>query len=129
MSRRIFCFIIIHFNRFFLKIFTFFHVWFQRIMIISTFQISLLSFLFRYMAPELLDSSERYPPADIFSLGLTLYEACSLVQNRERVAQGLSSLPSEGPDWHTLRHGQVRTIIHSKIIFSSISRFFKNFST
>ena len=61
------------------------------------------------MAPELLDSSDRYPPADIFSLGLTLYESCSLVRNRDRIVQGLSSLPSEGPDWHTLRHGEVRT--------------------
>ena len=62
------------------------------------------------MAPELLDSSDRYPPADIFSLGLTLYESCSLVRNRDRVVQGLSSLPSEGPDWHTLRHGEVGTL-------------------
>lgn len=28
----------------------------------------------RYMAPELLQSSDRQPPADLFSLGLSLYE-------------------------------------------------------
>ena len=30
----------------------------------------------KYMAPELLNSLDRYPSADIFSLGLTLYEVC-----------------------------------------------------
>ena len=62
----------------------------------------------RYMAPELLDSSDRYPSADIFSLGLTLYETCisCLPEHRESVAQGSSPLPSEGPLWHVLRDGE-----------------------
>lgn len=59
------------------------------------------------MAHELLDSSDRYPPADIYSLGLTLYEACisCTPQHREAVAQGDCPLPSEGPLWHVLRDG------------------------
>lgn len=62
----------------------------------------------RYMAPELLASSDRYPSADIFSLGLTLYEACIACtpQHREVVAAGNSSLPTEGPLWHVLRDGE-----------------------
>jgi len=49
-----------------------------------------------YMAPELLSSGTRHPSADIFSLGLTLYE----------LASNLSwELPSEGPRWQELRHG------------------------
>ena len=49
-----------------------------------------------YMAPELLSSGTRQPSADIFSLGLTLYE----------LASNLSwQLPSEGPRWQELRHG------------------------
>lgn len=59
------------------------------------------------MAHELLDSSDRFPSADIFSLGLTLYEACisCTPQHRESVAQGDCPLPSEGPLWHVLRDG------------------------
>ena len=64
------------------------------------------------MAPELLDSSNRYPSADIFSLGLTLYEVCTLTYHRERLGLGLSSLPPEGHDWHVLRQGSVRIIIY-----------------
>jgi hypothetical protein len=59
------------------------------------------------MAPELLDSSDRYPPADVFSLGLALYESCIFNDHGEMVANGLSALPSEGPGWHMLRHGEV----------------------
>ena len=49
-----------------------------------------------YMAPELLSSGVKLPCADIFSLGLTLYEMSS----------GFGwELPSEGPQWHKLRSG------------------------
>ena len=60
------------------------------------------------MAPELLASSDRYPSADIFSLGLTLYETCisCTPQHREAVAAGSSPLPLEGPLWHILRDGE-----------------------
>jgi hypothetical protein len=64
----------------------------------------------RYMAPELLDSSDRYPPADVFSLGLALYESCIFNDHSEIISDGLSALPSEGPDWHVLRHGEVRYV-------------------
>lgn len=48
----------------------------------------------KYMAPELLSVGTRQPSADIFSLGLTLYE----------LASNLSwELPSEGPRWQELR--------------------------
>jgi membrane-associated tyrosine- and threonine-specific cdc2-inhibitory kinase len=48
-----------------------------------------------YMARELLHSSERHPSADMFSLGITLYE----------VATG-AHLPYDGADWHALREGR-----------------------
>lgn len=57
----------------------------------------------RYMAPELLDSLFRMPSADIFSLGLTLYQMCMM-------GKGLQSLPSHGPLWLTLREGNVDPI-------------------
>jgi membrane-associated tyrosine/threonine-specific cdc2-inhibitory kinase len=48
----------------------------------------------RYMPPELLSSITRKPSADIFSLGLTLYE----VATEHHV-----EMPTEGPVWHELR--------------------------
>jgi serine/threonine protein kinase len=48
-----------------------------------------------YMALELLNMQERKPSADIFSLGLTLYE----------MAVGLREVPVTGPLWHALREG------------------------
>jgi serine/threonine-protein kinase RIO1 len=76
----------------------------------------------RYMAPELLDSSDRYPPADIFSLGLTLYEVCisSLSQNIDNVAAGNSPLPSEGLDWHVLRDGQAPPLLGRSIALTTL---------
>jgi serine/threonine protein kinase len=49
-----------------------------------------------YMANELLSSSSRHPGADIFSLGLTLYELA---------ASATWALPREGDRWHDLRSG------------------------
>lgn len=49
-----------------------------------------------YMAPELLSSSAKHPSADLFSLGLSLYELASSVA---------WELPSEGPRWLELRNG------------------------
>jgi hypothetical protein len=57
------------------------------------------------MAPELLASSDRQSPADVFSLALTLYEMCILSEHRLRAGAGLSPLQSGGPDWHRLRNG------------------------
>lgn len=48
----------------------------------------------RYMSPELLASGARHPSADIFSLGLTIYEIAADLQ---------TEMPSEGPEWHFLR--------------------------
>ena len=59
------------------------------------------------MAPELLASSDRQPPADIFSLGLTLYEVCVLSEHRARVGAGMSPLSAEGPAWHLFRNGTI----------------------
>ena len=77
-----------------------------------------------YMAPELLDSCDRFPPADIFSLGLTLYELCMTDGRLENY-----SLPSEGIAWHALREGRAEGIpnrspvlcgiIQEKMIFPS----------
>ncbi len=46
-----------------------------------------------YMAKELLISSERYPSADMFSMGITLYA----------MAAGMLELPMRGQGWHDLR--------------------------
>lgn len=50
-----------------------------------------------YMAPELLSSGVKHASADIFSLGLLLYE----------VAAGHGfDLPKQGPRWHEVRNGR-----------------------
>jgi membrane-associated tyrosine- and threonine-specific cdc2-inhibitory kinase len=49
-----------------------------------------------YMPPELLSSSVKEPSADIFSLGLTLYELASDIGWQ---------IPVEGPRWHEVRGG------------------------
>lgn len=50
----------------------------------------------KFMAPELLDNGVKHASADIFSLGLTLYE----------VSTGFGfDLPKQGPRWHELRSG------------------------
>lgn len=51
----------------------------------------------KYMALELLESGTSHPSADIFSLGLTLYEMASNLQ---------FTVPSDGSRWHDLRRGQ-----------------------
>ncbi|KAL7562192.1 hypothetical protein ACA910_013450 [Epithemia clementina (nom. ined.)] len=48
----------------------------------------------KYMAPELLSSDVKHPSADMFSLGLTLYELSSSLS---------FEVPSEGQLWHDLR--------------------------
>ena len=89
----------------------------------------------RYLAPELLQSSDRQPSADIFSLGLTLYEICvpppqhghapsaggahqdpslhtlaNMAAMKHAAAHSQlpesSCLPSEGQLWHDLREGR-----------------------
>ena len=52
----------------------------------------------RYLPEELLNSSERHPSADVFSLGLTLYEVCLVPE--------LDMLPYGGSLWHDLREGR-----------------------
>ncbi|CAM9745302.1 unnamed protein product [Chrysoparadoxa australica] len=49
-----------------------------------------------YMAKELLETDARLPSADMFSLGITVYE----------IASGIV-LPGEGEGWHDLRDGRV----------------------
>mmetsp|Transcript_2981 Transcript_2981/g.4522 ORF Transcript_2981/g.4522 Transcript_2981/m.4522 type:complete len:1036 (+) Transcript_2981:138-3245(+) len=52
----------------------------------------------RYLPEELLNSSERHPSADIFSLGLSLYELC--------LVPDMDVLPYGGGLWHDLREGK-----------------------
>lgn len=56
------------------------------------------------MAPELLDYTERLPSADIFSLGLTLFE---MLFTREQLQSGNIFLAAEGEEWHKLRDGSL----------------------
>ncbi|OQR86018.1 ser/thr kinase [Achlya hypogyna] len=55
-----------------------------------------------YMAPELLASSTRSAPADIFSLGLTLLEMAQM-----------TPLPQNGPEWHALRENNLPKLPYS----------------
>lgn len=62
----------------------------------------------QYMAPELLGSADKSPPtsaADIFSLGLMLFE----------LATGMD-LPTSGAMWHELREGKAKRMaqLHSQ---------------
>ena len=59
----------------------------------------------RYLPPELLSSGKRHPRADIFSLGLTIYEIATDVQ---------MEMPSEGAHWHYLRSSQGPTLPSSR---------------
>ena len=52
----------------------------------------------KYMTLEVLQSGTSYPSADIFSLGLTLYEMATHAH---------VTIPSDGPRWHELRSGIV----------------------
>jgi serine/threonine protein kinase len=51
----------------------------------------------KYMALEMLESGMSFPSADIFSLGLTLYEMASSLH---------FTVPSDGNRWHELRRAQ-----------------------
>ena len=79
------------------------------------------------MAEELLNNPARQPSADIFSLGITLYEiACFCSEESGATAAGASAvgskdsfplritprlgLPQNGPLWHTLRENHAPPI-------------------
>jgi hypothetical protein len=64
------------------------------------------------MPVELLDSSFKYPSADIFSMGLTAYEICQ--------APDFTGLPLEGESWHDLRHDRAPPLIGRPLRLSSI---------
>lgn len=81
----------------------------------------------RYLALELLNAREPEASADIFSLGLTMYEICysqkQLDSALASVAVGsnpgpldldaivrVMELPSGGELWHKLRHGQAEPL-------------------
>jgi len=57
----------------------------------------------RYLPEELLNSSERHPSADIFSLGLFLYELC--------LVPVIDVLPYGGDFWHDLRGGKCLNVL------------------
>lgn len=66
------------------------------------------------MAAELLNNSERFASADMFSLGITLYEMCRI---HERGSAGHHNhhassfkLPSDGAMWRALREGNAERI-------------------
>lgn len=80
------------------------------------------AFSLRYMAPELLASSDRHSPADVFSLALTLYEMCILSEHRLRAGAGLSPLQSGGPDWHLLRNGDAPPLLGRGDLLCSMIR-------
>lgn len=65
---------------------------------------SILRCFVRYMAPELLNFSERMCSADIFSLGLTILE---ISYDTQQLKENNIALPTEGLSWQHLRSGQL----------------------
>ncbi len=66
-----------------------------------------------YMAKELLNTRERLPSADIFSLGIMLFELASSISSHNSSissSDAVLSLPQEGPYWHKLRDNQAPRI-------------------
>ncbi|XP_046744090.1 wee1-like protein kinase [Diprion similis] len=56
----------------------------------------------RYLPAEILhEDFTHLPKADIFALGLTVYEA-----------GGGGALPKNGPDWHEIRNGNLKELPH-----------------
>lgn len=69
------------------------------------------------MANELLNNCARKPSADVFSLGLTLYElsyseAQLAVFLEQNLRDEVISLPSQGHQWHVLRSGEAEPLRH-----------------
>lgn len=72
-----------------------------------------------------MNDNSRKPSADIFSLGITLYEIASI--HTMRSAQELDgilgkplSLPTEGEGWHQLRDGAAPTLLDRPHSLSSL---------
>ena len=66
----------------------------------------------RYLAEELLnEQNPDLTKADIFAIGLTLYE----------LAKG-SSLPEKGEEWHDIRNGTLKQIFYSKEFIDLIKK-------
>lgn len=71
----------------------------------------------RYMAKELLNDPNRLPSADIFSLGITLYEIASIhtmepASELDGILGRPLSLPTEGEGWHQLRDGAAPPLLN-----------------
>jgi serine/threonine protein kinase len=60
----------------------------------------------KYLPEELLNSSDRYSSADIFSLGLSIYELCLVPQ--------LDTFPYSGQGWHDIRQGIIEDLTQIK---------------
>lgn len=68
------------------------------------------------MVKELLNDNSRKPSADIFSLGITIYEIASIhtmrsAQEVDGILGKPLSLPTEGEGWHRLRDGAAPTLL------------------
>lgn len=82
------------------------------------------------MAKELLNDHSRCTTADIFSLGITLYEiACINVQKNSGGKENVAFiLPSNGPQWHELRSGNqlnvpTRPLSFNLLLFAMMNPF------
>ena len=70
------------------------------------------------MAKELLNSNVRDSSADIFSLGISLFEMASIHNHSPSALNTITprpifTLPTEGPGWHDLRNG-VNVYVHNR---------------
>jgi serine/threonine protein kinase len=92
----------------------FFRIFVQKIFLIGSFVIH------RYMAKELLNDCLRASSADIFSLGISLYEMASLnaLKNTGGKENSPFTLPTNGPRWHELRSGKHLSVPNRSLSFN-----------
>lgn len=77
------------------------------------------------MARELLNDSDRRPSADIFSLGVTVYETANIhtmqpTHELDGIFGRPFSLPTGGDGWHQLRDGLAPRLVDRPLSLSTL---------
>lgn len=83
---------------------------------------------------ELLNDDMRRPSADIFSLGISLYEIANIhrmepLPTLDGLQGNTFSLPTEGDDWHVFRDGRAPPLPDRSTMLNSLiqSMIYPNF--